>query len=417
MHSQLGSISALKHIARRQAINVRKLISGLPVQVPSFGSMTLEKDDVALAQEQLAKPETWQDEEAITTYENTFANWNGSKAAFAFMGGRVALSAAIYALDLQPGDEVIIPGYTCVVVPNAFHYAGVDVTYADIELETYGLSAESFASRISPRTKAVLIHHLFGLVCRDYEQILAIARKHQIKVIEDCAHATGARFKGANVGNAGDVAFYSSELSKVFNTIKGGMAVTNDPALEKRLQIFKDEAPLYPAHATEKLLYNVAMNYYRSKHSQRWLMGDLYWLKHHRKEVISTTAAEIDGVKPQHYNSRMPAPVARLGLNQLQKIERFNNLRTKQAKKWDMWCDQNGYTKPLVLPDSQPVWLRYPVLVAPEKKRNTTWLLRELGIQAGVWFVSHLHPKAGHIADCPNCDIAVARCINLATLV
>lgn len=157
---------------------------------------------------------------------------------FLSWGGRVALSACIYALDLQPDGEVILPGYTCVVVPNAFSYAGVKTVYSDIELDTYGLDVSQIENKITNKTKAILIQHLYGLVCRDYEAIIDLATHHGLKVIEDCAHCTGAEYKGKKVGNLGDVAFYSSEQSKVFNTIQGGVAVTNNDLLAQRLRVF-----------------------------------------------------------------------------------------------------------------------------------------------------------------------------------
>ena len=371
---------------------------------------------VALSRKLLKQRINWQDEAIITEYESAFASWNESAHAFAFMGGRVALSAAIHALGLGSGDEVIIPGFTCIVVPNAFEYAGVKPVYADIELDTYGLSAQSFLSRITPNTKAVVLQHLFGLVSRDYEAILDIARKHNIKVIEDCAHATGAVYKGKKVGNAGDVAFYSSEMSKIFNTIQGGIATTNDPSIAAGLQAYKDQASFPSLENTDKLLHNVAINYYSFKHRQRWVMGDVYRLRYYQKSLISTSNEEIEGIKPANYGCRMPAPIAALGLNQLKKIDHFNEERRAQALKWNQWCNEQGYSNPMIIKDSVPVWLRYPILVAPDQKKDTSLALREHGIQPGVWFISHLHPKKGNVPGCPNADIAVAQCINLPTL-
>jgi perosamine synthetase len=187
---------------------------------PSLGSMTLDQDDVDIASAWLHNRERWGEGEIVSRYEFEFGCWNGSKHAFAFMSGREALSACIHALGLQAGDEVILPGYTCIVVPNAFHYAGVKTVYSDIELETYGLDVAQLEAKITVKTRAILVRHLYGLVCRDYEAILDLARCHGLKVIEDCAHSTGAEYKRLKVGNRGDVAFYSSEQSKVFARFK-----------------------------------------------------------------------------------------------------------------------------------------------------------------------------------------------------
>ena len=133
---------AIAKTAINQTKNIYNLLRGLPLVVPSLGSMTLDWDDVQIARHWLKNRSEWEEKKIVNDYETEFARWNGSKYAFAFMGGRVALSACIYALDLQPEDEVIIPGYTCVVVPNAFHFAGIKTIYSDIELDTYGLDVE-----------------------------------------------------------------------------------------------------------------------------------------------------------------------------------------------------------------------------------------------------------------------------------
>ncbi len=104
-------------------------------------------------------------------------------------------------------------------------------------------------------------------------------------------------------------------------------------------------------------------------------------------------------------------------LNQLKKIDRYNSLRRKNALQWDSWCENNGYGKPLIINGSVPVFLRYPVMVSPEKKKNTSWVTVEVGVQAGVWFRSHIHPVNRSVKGCPNADRAVQQCINLPGLI
>lgn len=409
-------VKSFAKLGYHQAKNLLNISRGLPLTIPSLGSMTLDDDDLTLANIWLNKKSDWYNPHLVNQYQTQFAQWNGSKYAFAFMGGRVALSALINALDLKADDEVIIPGYTCVVVPNAFRYAGVNVIYNDIELETYGLDATYLESKITSKTKAILLHHLYGLVCRDYEKIIEIAQQYNLYVIEDCAHSTGAKYKGLKVGNLGDCAFYSSEQSKIFNTIMGGVAVTNNSKIADKLEKFYHNAPYPNDTHIEKLLSNVILKYYQFKHPQRWWLGDLYALRFWDKQIISTTKEEENGIRPDNYGCKMPAPIAVLGLNQLQKINHYNQQRCKMAQYWHEWCCKNGYTPPLVIPESEPVYLRYPVLVEPKKKKKLTWGIKDLGVKPGVWFVSCIHPVPTNLPDCQKANIAVERCINFPTL-
>ena len=403
-------------VVKHQARYALNLLSGRPVLTPSLTSMTLDQDDVDLASRWSRDLSRWHDEATVTEFERAFAEWNGSAHAYAFMGGRVALSACIAALGLEPGDEVIIPGYTCVVVPNAFEYAGVKHVYCDIELETFGLTLEDIRQKVTDRTRAVLVQHLYGLVCRDYEAIVDFARRRGLYVIEDCCHSTGAEFRGVKVGNLGDLAFFSSEQSKILNTIMGGVAVTNDEKFARSLESFYRGCDLPDDRWIARQLQNVPLRYYQCKHPQRWWRGDIATLRYGASELISTTPEEERGIRPAHYARRMPAPIAALGLNQLRKVDAYNERRRATARRWDAWCDANDRAKALVIEDSVPVYLRYPVLVDPAQKRKTIWAERDLGVKAGVWFVTNTHPTWRRVDDCPNADLAVARCINFPTL-
>jgi perosamine synthetase len=402
----------VRRAARHQMANASRLVRGLPLTVPSLSSATIGRDDVALAREWLADRSRWHDETQIERFETSFASWNGSTHASSFLSGRVALSACVEALSLRPADQVVVPGYTCVVVANAFRFAGIEVVYADIELDTYGLDASRLQEKITPRTRAILLQHLYGLVCRDYEQVVALARDRGLAVIEDCAHSTGASFRSRRVGNLGDVAVYSSEKSKVFSTIQGGLAVTSDAGIAERLREYQARAPFPPETTTERQLRNVFLTYYEHRHPGRWWLGDVTSALYGRHRLISTSPEEELGIRPATYGWRMPPPIAALGLNQLRKIDEFNARRRATAKRWDDWCRSRGYRPPVVVSDSQPVFLRYPVLVEPERKRDTSWARAELGITLGVWFVSHLHPSKGRVEGCPNADRAVAGCVN-----
>jgi perosamine synthetase len=393
---------------------LRRLRSA-PIPALLLGA-TLDRDDVEIAEHWLHERDRWHDTSVVTAFEKSFASWNGSRHAFAFSAGRKALSACIYALGLRDGDEVIVPGYTCIVVQNAFDFAGVKTVHCDIELDTYGPDIASLSTCISSRTRAILLQHLYGLVCRDYEEIVKFAAQHGLKVIEDCAHITGGMFRGRRVGTGSDVAFYSSDLGKVFSTMAGGIAVTNDPKIADKLATFIARCSWPTTPVIERQLRTTIFAFLRAKESAKWWSVPYARFKYGRDETVSMSDAEIAGEKPADYFTRMPAPAANLGLNQLRKIDAYNELRRKTAKIWDSWCDENGYRKPMIIAASQPVFLRYPVLVEPARKVDLRWGRSELGVEIGVWFRSHLHPSPKIVTSCPNADRAVAKCINLPCL-
>lgn len=389
----------------------RRVIGGGEPFVPFVG-MTLDNDDVELAKKWMCSPERWHDQAVVREFEKAFAAWNGSRFAFALSAGRKALSACIYGLGLGPGDEVIIPGYTCIVVQNAFDFAGVGTIHCDVELDTFGPDAESVAACITPRTKAILIHHIYGLVCRDYEKLLEIARRHGLKTIEDCAHSSGAMFRGKRVGTYGDVAFYSAEWSKSFTAITGGIAVTNKEDVAERMDAFVQNCAWPHPAVVGKQLRTVVLAHLRKERPPKWWMPPLTRFKYGYEETVSTTQAEIDGKMPGDYFTRMSAAAADLALNQIRKIDAYNAARRKTVNHWQNWCDNAGYRKPMILSESEPVFLRYPVLVEPQRKQDTSWAMREIGINLGVWFLTNLHPSRRPVKSCPNADRAVQQCVN-----
>jgi len=407
-----SALRALSHPARA----LRRLAVRQPAMVPAFKGGTLDIDDVMLALDFLAGDRPLDDPNAVEHFEKDFAQHCNAGYAFAFDSGRAALSGILSALDLEPGTEVILPGYTCVVVANAVRYARLTPVYCDIELETFGLDADSVAARLTAQTRVVVVQHLYGLVSRDLEAILDLAASEGIAVVEDCAHAAGATLNGQPVGTFGSAAFYSCEQSKVLSTTAGGVATTRDSGLGEAIRRVVLNAPPPAAQRVRALLETLLLNYYICKHPHRWWRGAAAELRWGGDRVATTTAAELEGLRPEGYGCRLPGALAVVGSNQLRKLARYNRERRRVAARWDGWVREKGFAPPTVIPGSEPVFLRYPVLVAPEQKRDTRWVTRELGVEAGKWFTSNLHPSSIEVAGCPNADRAVRCCINLPTL-
>jgi dTDP-4-amino-4,6-dideoxygalactose transaminase len=141
------------------------------------------------------------------------------------------------------------------------------------------------------------------------------------------------------------------------------------------------------------------------------------WDYQYRSDIlISTTEEELQGRMPAHYRQKMPPPLASLALNQLQKVDRFNDARRAKAEMWDTRCAALGLRTPKVIEGSEPVFLRYPVIVPPGRKYDTEWCLRTFGVLPGHWFTGELHPLQRMMPECPNARLAVECCLNLPTL-
>ena len=172
-------------------------------------------------------------------FEEKFAKWVGSSIAISCNSGTSALHIAISSLGIGPGDEVIVPSYTFIATSFAVLHAGAIPVFCDSGTD-HVIEHGKIESLISPRTKAIIVVHLYGIIC-DMDPILSIARKYNLKVIEDCAQSLGGKYKGKTVGTIGDVGAFSFCQSKHFTTGgEGGMVVTNDVKLGWECRSLRD---------------------------------------------------------------------------------------------------------------------------------------------------------------------------------
>lgn len=164
-------------------------------------------------------------------FEKEFAQWVGTRHAIALANGTLALDVALKALGVGVGDEVIVTPRTFIASISCVVNAGATPVFADVEMESGNLSAATIARAITPRTKAVICVHLAGWPC-DMDPIMALADQHSFKVIEDCAQAHGARYRGRSVGSIGHIGAWSFCQDKIMTTGgEGGMVTTNDEVL------------------------------------------------------------------------------------------------------------------------------------------------------------------------------------------
>lgn len=162
----------------------------------------------------------------LREFESAFAKFTGAKYAIGVSNATAALHLCIKSLGIGSGDEVIVPDMTFVATANAVMLSGATPVFADVENETMNISAESIRDKINSKTKAILPVHFAGKVC-DIIKITKIAKENNLSVIEDCAHAIGARYGKKHVGNFGNAGCFSFYPTKNITTIEGGMIITN----------------------------------------------------------------------------------------------------------------------------------------------------------------------------------------------
>ncbi|MEN6533073.1 MAG: DegT/DnrJ/EryC1/StrS family aminotransferase, partial [Bryobacteraceae bacterium] len=182
----------------------------------------------------------------VMTLEKEFAAWMRTKYALAVTSGTAALQCALAGLGIGPGDEVIVPAWTWHSCFNTVVLAGALPVCAEID-ETFNIDPDDFERKITPQTKAVMAIHLQGNPC-DMDRVLAVARKHKVLVLEDCAQSVGASYKGRPLGSLGDIAIYSLQLNKTITAGEGGMVVTNSPVFFERAARFHDLGSLRGPH-------------------------------------------------------------------------------------------------------------------------------------------------------------------------
>jgi dTDP-4-amino-4,6-dideoxygalactose transaminase len=180
-------------------------------------------------------------------FEKEFAAWTGSEYAVALANGTLALDVALKALNIGQGDEVVVTPRTFIASISCVVNAGAVPVFADVDADSGNITAESIEAVLTPATRAVICVHLAGWPC-DMDPIMALAEKHGLKVIEDCAQAHGALYKGRSVGSIGHVGAWSFCQDKIMTTGgEGGMVTTNDEALWRSMWAFKDHGKSFEA--------------------------------------------------------------------------------------------------------------------------------------------------------------------------
>ena len=338
-----------------------------------------------------------------------------------FAKGRVALYGILRALGIGPGDEVILPAFTCVAVPNAIIYAGARPIYVDIDPATYTIDPAAVEGRIGPRTRAIMAQNTFGLSA-DLDALEHVAASHGLVVIDDCTHGLGGTYRGRPNGSVAATSFFSTQWSKPISTGLGGFAIVRDDALAATLRRLEDGAP-EPSAIRSGLLRVLTFGADHAGHGRAFRTGRSAYRALSRTGLVpgSSDREELEGITmPDGFLSRLSPWQARLGSARMRRLDADVEGRRAIAHRYSTWLASHDRTAAAEPDGSTHAFLRYPLRVAD--RPAFTERAERAGVDLGDWFVSPIHPVLDGLdrwgyepGSAPVAERACAEIVNLPT--
>lgn len=303
----------------------------------------------------------------IAQFEAAFARRAGYDPAQAIAAsyGRMAFFYILKALDLPPGSEIVLPALTFWVVPELARVAGLTVVFADVDPATFTMDPASLERVVTPATRAVVPTHLYGLPC-DMDGIMAVAARHGLRVVEDCAHALGATYDGRPVGTFGNAGFFSFQTLKPLNCYGGGMALVRDPAVAARVRALAEREPWPDRKRVEnRLLVGRLQRIFIKPWVFTISAFPILWVSSligaNPDVYLWEEIRRLDPL-PDAYTERLPNVQAAIGVSALEHLDEWTEQTRRHARRMDQALgDLPGITIPVVPPKRTHVYYQYCV--------------------------------------------------------
>ncbi|WP_342545866.1 UDP-4-amino-4,6-dideoxy-N-acetyl-beta-L-altrosamine transaminase [Lysinibacillus sp. FSL K6-4013] len=337
----------------------------------SYGCQSIDEEDIQTVIDTLRSPFLTQGPK-VAEFEQVIANFVGAKYAVAFCNGTAALHGACYAAEVGEGDEVITSPITFVASANCVRYVGGTVVFADIDPVTYNINPAQIQANITEKTKAIIPVDFTGQPA-DMDEIMSIAKEHNLVVIEDGAHSLGAEYKGSKVGIQADMTMFSFHPVKPITTAEGGVIVTNNKEYYKKLRKFRSHGIEQTSYAKEQ--------------------GDWYY-----------EMTELG------YNYRMTDLQAALGLSQMKKLDQFIERRREVAELYtEKLKIMEGVITPQLLENTASGWHLYMIQLEKGNRKQIFEKMRAANIGVHVHYIPvYWHPyyqKLGYEKGlCPEAE-------------
>lgn len=376
-----------------------------------------ERKDVLYALRTIFSPWVFFQNNNITALENWFRQYFKVTTAVSFVSGRAALYAILKSLGIKAGDEVILQSFTCVVVPNAILKLGATPVYVDVS-KTLTMDPVDLQKMITKKSKVIIVQHTFGIPT-DMNRVTEIAKNNNLFIIEDAAHTIGGTLNGKKLGSIGDAGFFSFGRDKAFSAVFGGIAVTNNKTIGRKLKALQQnlENPSY-FWTLQQLFHPIAFSLILPTYSF-FSFGKAVLAVFQKLHLLSfpVVALEKKGKQPDIMLKRMQNSLAGLALLQLKRIKRYNASREAFVKLYENTFRKSKFILPYK--EIAPL-LRFPML--SEKRNEIITEFRKQGIYLGNWYTNGVDPKGSDFAKilynpkkCPKAESYAKKVFNLPT--